>query len=86
LQRIGIIINPTSGKGNGKVHGEAAKQAFIDAGVEVIDLSANDFETARANGRKAIAENNWMGWWLPVATAWLTWVPTSVPARTCRWA
>ena len=55
MQRLGMIINPTSGKGNGKVHGETAKQAFIDAGVEIIDLSAADFETARKNGQKAIA-------------------------------
>jgi diacylglycerol kinase (ATP) len=50
-----MIINPTSGKGNGKLHGEAAKQVFIDAGVEVLDLSADDFDTAVLNGKKAIA-------------------------------
>jgi len=55
LHRLGMIINPTSGKGNGKLHGEAAKQVFIDAGVEVLDLSADDFDTAVLNGKKAIA-------------------------------
>ena len=58
MQRLGMIINPTSGKGNGQVHGETAKQAFIDAGVEIIDLSAADFETARKNGQEAIASGN----------------------------
>ena len=55
MHRLGMIINPTSGKGNGKLHGEAAKQVFIDAGVEVLDLSADDFDTAVLNGKKAIA-------------------------------
>ncbi|MFM5904021.1 MAG: diacylglycerol/lipid kinase family protein [Microbacteriaceae bacterium] len=56
MTRLGLIINPTSGKGNGKVHGELAKQTFLDAGIEVIDLSAQSFEEARANGAKAISE------------------------------
>jgi diacylglycerol kinase (ATP) len=56
MTRLGLIINPTSGKGNGKVHGELAKQTFLDAGVEVIDLSAASYEEARANGVKAISE------------------------------
>lgn len=56
MTRLGLIINPTSGKGNGKVHGELAKQTFLDAGVEVVDLSAASYEEARANGVKAISE------------------------------
>ena len=53
--RLGLIINPTSGKGNGKVHGELAKRTFQQAGEEVIDLSADSLEAARINGEAAIA-------------------------------
>lgn len=56
MTRLGLIINPTSGKGNGKVHGELAKQTFLYAGIEVIDLSAQSFEEARANGARAISD------------------------------
>lgn len=52
--RLGLIINPTSGKGNGKVHGELAKTTFTEAGVDVIDLSADSLEASRANGARAI--------------------------------
>ena len=52
--RLGLIINPTSGKGNGKVHGELAKNTFTEAGVDVVDLSADSFEASRANGARAI--------------------------------
>ena len=54
MQQIGLIINPTSGKGNGKVHGELAKKTFIEAGVDVLDLSAESFEAARAKAEAAI--------------------------------
>ncbi|MEY4348989.1 MAG: hypothetical protein RL719_286 [Actinomycetota bacterium] len=54
MQQIGLIINPTSGKGNGKVHGELAKKTFIDAGVDVLDLSADSFEAAKAKAQAAI--------------------------------
>jgi diacylglycerol kinase (ATP) len=54
LQQIGLIINPTSGKGNGKVHGELAKRTFIEAGIDVLDLSAESFEGARAKAQAAI--------------------------------
>jgi diacylglycerol kinase (ATP) len=54
LQQIGLIINPTSGKGNGKVHGELAKKTFIEAGMDVLDLSAESFEAARVKAEAAI--------------------------------
>lgn len=54
MQQLGLIINPTSGKGNGKVHGELAKKTFIEAGVDVLDLSADTFEAARAKAQAAI--------------------------------
>jgi diacylglycerol kinase (ATP) len=49
-----LIINPTSGKGNGKVHGELAKKTFIEAGLDVLDLSAESFEAAKAKAQAAI--------------------------------
>ena len=55
MPRLGLIINPTSGKGNGKVHGDRAKQTLIDGGADVIDLSAASFDEALANGRAAVA-------------------------------
>lgn len=54
MQQIGLIINPTSGKGNGKVHGELAKKTFIEAGMDVLDLSAESFEAARVKAEAAI--------------------------------
>ncbi len=55
MPRLGLIINPTSGKGNGKVHGDRAKQTLIDGGADVIDLSAASFDEALAKGRAAVA-------------------------------
>lgn len=55
MPRLGLIINPTSGKGNGKVHGDRARQTFLDAGAEVLDLSGSSFEDALAKGKAAVA-------------------------------
>ena len=55
MPRLGLIINPTSGKGNGKVHGDKAKQTLIDGGADVLDLSGSTFDEALKNGRAAIA-------------------------------
>lgn len=56
MKRLGLIINPTSGKGNGRVHGDLAKQTFIDSGIEIVDLSGDSYEQAREKGAKAIAD------------------------------
>jgi diacylglycerol kinase (ATP) len=58
MPRLGLIINPTSGKGNGKVHGELAFKTFKDAGAEVIDLSAESFDEAMAKGKAAVLLGN----------------------------
>lgn len=55
MPRLGLIINPTSGKGNGKVHGDRAKQTFLDAGADVLDLSGSSFEDALSKGTAAVA-------------------------------
>jgi diacylglycerol kinase (ATP) len=58
MPRLGLIIDPTSGKGNGKVHGELAFKTFKDAGAEVIDLSAESFDEAMAKGKAAVLLGN----------------------------
>ncbi len=58
MPRLGLIINPTSGKGNGKVHGDRAKQTLIDGGADVLDLSANSFDEALAKGKAAVAKED----------------------------
>lgn len=54
MTRLGLIINPTSGKGNGRVHGNLALDALRAAGANLIDLSAKTYDLAFANGRSAI--------------------------------
>lgn len=56
MPRLGLIINPTSGKGNGRIHGNRAKDALLAAGADVIDLSGSSYDQAAENGRAAIAE------------------------------
>jgi diacylglycerol kinase (ATP) len=58
MTRLGLIVNPTAGKGNGKVHGELARQTFADAGAEVLDLSAPSFDEALAKGKAAVLLGN----------------------------
>jgi diacylglycerol kinase (ATP) len=53
---LGIVINPTSGKGRGKADGEAAKKEFAKHGIELIDLSADSFINASKNAAKAIKD------------------------------
>ena len=52
--KLGLVINPTSGKGNGKVHGDAAREVFEAAGVDVVDLSASSFDEALAKAKAAV--------------------------------
>lgn len=54
MSRLGIVINPTSGRGRGKRDGELAKQEFANQGVELVDLSAADFLSASQNAKAAI--------------------------------
>jgi diacylglycerol kinase (ATP) len=54
MTRLGLIINPTSGKGNGLLHGNKALDALREAGANLMDLSAKTYDLAFANGRAAI--------------------------------
>ncbi|MFM5904722.1 MAG: diacylglycerol/lipid kinase family protein [Micrococcales bacterium] len=54
LKPLGIVVNPTSGKGKGQALGKQAMAELERAGVEFLDLSATDFATAAANARRAV--------------------------------
>lgn len=54
--RIGLIINPTSGKNTGGRIGAEAATLLAAHGHEVVDLSAMDASHARARAEEAIAE------------------------------
>ena len=56
MATLGIVINPTSGRGRGKADGAAAKVEFAKHGVDLVDLSADSFQAASANAKKAIQE------------------------------
>lgn len=55
-QRLGIIVNPTSGKNTGARIGLEALTLLRAAGVEVVDLSAADARGAMERGRAAVAD------------------------------
>ncbi len=54
--RLGLIVNPTSGKNTGRRIGLEALTLLRAAGAEVVDLSAADAAGATARGRAAVAE------------------------------
>lgn len=53
--RIGVIVNPTSGRGKGLVAGKVVFETLTAVGVEFVDLSAESMDAALAAGRHAIA-------------------------------
>ncbi len=56
MAKIGIVINPTSGRGKGKSLGEQTKVEFASSAIELLDLSANRFIQATANAKQALKE------------------------------
>lgn len=54
MARMGLMINPTSGKNTGAQVGQQALSLLRDAGVDVLDLSASDARSAVEQGRAAI--------------------------------
>jgi diacylglycerol kinase (ATP) len=52
--RLGVIVNPTAGRGAGKAEGAKAIALFKAAGIAVVDLTGADIEEANANARHAI--------------------------------
>jgi diacylglycerol kinase (ATP) len=55
--RLGVIVNPTAGRGAGKAEGAKAIELFTTAGVEVVDLTGADMNEANANARHAINDS-----------------------------
>ena len=55
MTRLGLIVNPTSGKNTGARIGSEALTLLRAAGAEIVDLSAVDARGATERGREAIA-------------------------------
>lgn len=55
--RLGVIVNPTAGRGAGKVEGAKAIDLFSAAGISVVDLTGESMSEANANARHAINDN-----------------------------
>jgi diacylglycerol kinase (ATP) len=54
LKPLGLVINPTSGKGKGRALGQVVLGELNRAGVAFKDLSATDFATASVNAKRAV--------------------------------
>ena len=52
--RLGVIINPSSGRGKGAARGEQVLSTLVERGQEFLNLSGNTIEEANANARHAI--------------------------------
>lgn len=55
MARMGLMVNPTSGKNTGAQVGTEALTLLRAAGVDILDLSAADARSAMEQGRAAIA-------------------------------
>ena len=53
--RIGLLVNPTAGRGRGASEGEKARARLVADGHVITDLSAPDLEGARTRGTAAVA-------------------------------
>jgi diacylglycerol kinase (ATP) len=56
VKRIGLIVNPTAGNGQGRVDGSVANKQLAKH-AEIIDLSGTSRTEAEANGTRAIKEH-----------------------------
>jgi diacylglycerol kinase (ATP) len=54
VQRIALIVNPTSGKGQGRIVGDRVRSLLRAAGHEVLDASGDSLEDARHRAEQAI--------------------------------
>ncbi|HRB99685.1 MAG: YegS/Rv2252/BmrU family lipid kinase [Candidatus Lutibacillus vidarii] len=54
-QRIGVVVNPTSGRGRGAAMGAAAVARLRASGGEVVDLSGDSHAHSTDNARGAVA-------------------------------
>lgn len=56
LPRVGLLVNPSSGRGRGSVLGDRTERALVAAGHEVVDVSGETARQARQRAAEAIAE------------------------------
>jgi diacylglycerol kinase (ATP) len=56
VDRIALLVNPTSGGGRGGWSGTEVAEQLVAAGVEVQDVSGADADEARTNAQKALAD------------------------------
>jgi diacylglycerol kinase (ATP) len=56
MPRLGLVVNPTSGRNTGRLIGRQALRLLRAAGVDILDLSAADAIGALAKGRAAVAD------------------------------
>lgn len=54
---LGVVINPTSGRGRGKAVGERVLELLAQANLPVINLSGVDLAEARGKIRQAVADS-----------------------------
>jgi diacylglycerol kinase (ATP) len=54
LPRVGLLVNPTAGRGRGAAYGVQAAAALRAAGHELVDLSGRDEATAAGRARDAL--------------------------------
>lgn len=54
--KLGVLVNPTSGRGKGAIAGGVVFDTLAAAGVDFVDLSGNSMAEASANGQRAIAD------------------------------
>ena len=52
---IGLIVNPTAGRGNGRAQYPMITETFDRLGVDVVDFTSRSIEEAEARARMAIA-------------------------------
>jgi diacylglycerol kinase (ATP) len=52
---VGLIVNPTAGRGAGRSNHQIITEAFTRLGVEILDLTSRSSEEAEAKARVAIA-------------------------------
>lgn len=51
---LGLVVNPTSGQGEGARSGREVAQLLTKLGYELLDLSGTDMRSATANARQAV--------------------------------
>ncbi|MEI2764284.1 MAG: YegS/Rv2252/BmrU family lipid kinase [Dermatophilaceae bacterium] len=55
LQRVGLLVNPVSGRGRARAYGEAVRERLTGAGHRVLDVSGRDGAQAQARASAAVA-------------------------------